>query len=332
LQLQKRTGIVIEIIPEKDYYEELDLDALRKMLEQSSSAFSQRVVLVSLNHVPTSSGKVYNVEGVGALTKEFKVPFLVDACQSVGQMPVDVQKINCDFLTGTGRKYLRAPRGSGFLYCSKDAMQYFEPATLDNTGATWTSADTYELRPTARRFERYEMSFAAKVGLGIAVEQCLELGIDRIWHRIQYLARELHIRVEDVKVQVGRRPTTVKKRGQRHQVPRRSLSTPSPFIYRTLAHTYEPRLCSHGQELCGIVTFTVDDITADELQKELAEAKINTSVSRISSSRLYFEKEELKAVVRASVHYYNTEEEINTFVEVVDRIAKQRYEASKPTG
>lgn len=98
-------------------------------------------VLVTINHVPTSSGRAYDVAGVGELTLKHGVLYLLDACQSVGQMPVDVRQLKCDFLSGTGRKYLRAPRGTGFLYCSSAVLDKFEPATLDNTGATWTCRD-----------------------------------------------------------------------------------------------------------------------------------------------------------------------------------------------
>jgi len=289
LQLQKRTGIKVEIIPETKQGD-LDLVALREMLqeqEQSSSPSScepLKVVLVSINHVPTSSGRVYNVHGVGALTKEFNVPFLLDACQSVGQLPVDVKAIGCDFLSGTGRKYVRAPRGSGFLYCSKDAMSFFEPATLDNTGALWSSTDSYELRPTAKRFERYEMSFGAKVGLGIAVEHCLEVGIDRIWARIQFLAEFLRSRLQNID----------KTRLQLHD---------------------------KGAVLCGIVSFTIEGVPADRLQQRLfKEYGINTSVSRVPSSRLDFEKRNLLAVVRASVHYYNTKEEVEKLVDAITKL------------
>lgn len=299
LHLKKRTGIEIEVIPETQQGD-LDLEALEKTLAQQeylepqhaqasseeaqppfSSSLSNRpsrIVLVSLNHVPTSSGRVYNVEGVGAVTTRYKVPFLLDACQSVGQLPVDVQKIGCDFSSGTGRKYLRAPRGSGFLYCSRTALDLLEPATLDNTGAAWTARDTYTLRPNARRFERYEMSFAAKVGLGVAVQQCNELGIKAIWARIQYLATKL----------------------------RDALTQVEGVVVQDI-----------GAQVCGLVSFTKEGLSADEVQKTLFLSKFNTSVSRVPSSRLDFETRGLMAVVRASVHYYNTEEEVDRLVEAV---------------
>ena len=285
LQLQKRYGIVIEVIPENEQ-EDVDIDALRALLLQNDN-----VVLVSINHIPTSSGRVYNIEAVGTVVQQYRqrcpppVFFLVDACQSVGQMPVDVHKAWCDFLTGTGRKYLRGPRGTGFLYCARRCFGAFEPATLDNTGATWVSLNEYKLKPSARRFERYEMCFAAKAGLGVAVQQVLDIGIERIWERIRYLGALLRQKIAAIQ----HSSVTVQDK---------------------------------GASLCGIVTFTSTTMHADALRQALGskEHKINVTVSRSASSRIDFERRGLQAVVRASVHYYNTEEEIERFCGVVSTI------------
>lgn len=277
LQLRKRTYIEIIAIPETDNGD-LCLDSLQRILLAST----KKHVLISLNHVPTSSGKVYNVQGVGALASRYRVPFLLDACQSVGHLPVDVQSIQCDFLSGTGRKYLRGPRGAGFLFCRRESLGLLEPGTLDNTGATWVAADAYEMRPTARRFERYEMSFASKVGLGIAVEECLHIGIENIWERIQCLAQ---------------------------------------YLRQGLASVPGVQVMDRGEHLCGIVTFVKQGLDPAEIQSKLMIQKgINTSVSSAASSRLDFDARELTAVVRGSVHIYNTKEEIDSLIEFVRHI------------
>ena len=162
LQLAKRTGVQIQVVPETAQGD-IDLQALEALI----LAGERRPRLISITHVPTSSGRVYDAAGVGRLARRHGVLFMLDACQSVGQLPVDVRAIGCDFASGTGRKYLRAPRGSGFLYCSRQALAAFEPATIDNTGAAWgPEPEQYSLAPTAKRFEQYEMSFASKVSVG----------------------------------------------------------------------------------------------------------------------------------------------------------------------
>ncbi|PRW58845.1 aminotransferase class V [Chlorella sorokiniana] len=276
LQLAGRTGVSLEVIPETPDGD-INTAALQRMLGSSP-----KPVLVAISHIPTSSGQVYDAAAVGALCRQAGVLYMLDACQSIGQLPVDVQAIQCDFACGTGRKYLRGPRGSGFLFCRSDALDKFEPAVLDNTGGSWSGSREYSIDPTAKRFESYEMAFAAKVGLGVAVEECVQLGIGRIWSRVQHLAQQL----------------------------RQGLAA-LPGV------TVQDR----GRLLCGLVSFTVEGLTADELQQGLAARHINTSVSRIGSSRWDFEARQLEAVVRASVHCFNTEEELQRCVEAVGQLA-----------
>lgn len=196
-------------------------------------------------------------------------------------MVIDVQHIGCDFLAGTGRKYLRGPRGSGFLYCSKTAMSRFEPAALDNTGAYWSDATSYIMDPTAKRFEMYEMSMAARFGLAIAVEHLLELTVSAVWHRIQHLANTLRTELKKV-----------------------------PGV----------TVLDHGKVLCGIVSFTVAGWGCEDVQSKLLAQGINTSVSYIGSTRLDFEQRKLQQVVRASVHYYNNDEEIERLITALRKL------------
>lgn len=295
LQLQKQTAtrdkqqhISIHILPETKEGD-VDLDALEHTIRDTSLP---PPLLISLPHVPTSSGRCYNVYGIGKIAKKYNITYVLDACQSVGHMPVDVQAIGCDFLSGTARKFLRGPRGSGFLYARSASLHLLEPGVVDNVGAAWMGREEYQLSPGAKRFESYEMSYASKMGLGVAVEMCVKLGIERIWERVHGLAALMRKRLVE---EVG-----------------------------------EVQVQDHGRELCGLVSFSVNNnnncssgggLTETKVQQELLKQyKINTSVSKVSSTRIDFEDRGLQEVVRASVHYYNTEKEIDTFINALKSI------------
>jgi cysteine desulfurase / selenocysteine lyase len=285
LQLAKRTGAHIHVLPETAAG-----DVCLEALESAASGADggPKPVFLSLTHAPTSCGRVYDASAVGKIARKHGVPFLLDACQTAGQVPLNVDTLFCDFLSATGRKFLRAPRGTGFLYCRTSSFHLLEPATLDNMGARWTARDQYALAPGAARFESYEMSFAAKAGLGVAVEECLAVGIDIIRDRVQILAGRL----------------------------RRGLASVPEVLVR------DPQ---GGVALSGIVAFTVSGVGADEVKARLAATQpraFNVSVSRIGSTRLDFEGRlsGVEEVVRASVHYYNSEEEVDELIEEVASI------------
>ena len=168
LQVAARTGAVVEVV-ENDGAGQLDIADLRRRLADDNGP----VKLVAVTHVPTQGGLVNPAEEIGAATREAGVPFLLDACQSIGQLPVDVERIGCDVLSATGRKFLRGPRGTGFLYVRSGFLEQIEPPFLDLHTATWTAADTYRIRPDARRLENWETNYAAKIGLGIAIDYAL---------------------------------------------------------------------------------------------------------------------------------------------------------------
>jgi cysteine desulfurase/selenocysteine lyase len=275
LQVAKRTGAVIEVVP-NDEHGQLDLKALEHMLDE-------RVKLVAITHIPTNGGLVNPVAGVGALTRAAGVPFLLDACQSVGQMPVDVEAIGCDMLSGTSRKFLRGPRGMGFLYVRRPWIEQLEPPLLDNHAATWISRDQIRIRADARRFENWECNLAGKWGMGAAVDYALDWGIDAIWERVQKLSAQL----------------------------RTGLAALPGLTLRDI-----------GAQQCGIVTFTIDGIEPLEIKQRLAAEQINVSHSMITSTRLDMEDRNLTSVVRASVHYYNSEEEVERLCQALEHIVR----------
>jgi selenocysteine lyase/cysteine desulfurase len=272
LQVAERTGAEVEVVPSTEHGA-IDVDALRSMMDE-------RVALIALTHVPTNGGLVNPAAEVGAVAQDAGVPFLLDACQSAGQMPLPVDELGCTMLSATGRKYLRGPRGTGFLYVQRDWIERLEPPLLDLHAATWTGPDTYEIHSDARRFETWEGNVAGVVGLGAAVDYALDrgkpdaAGLVAIRDRTQRLARTLR---------------------------------------ETLADIPGVTVRDQGRVRCGITTFTAEQWDADGIQAALRERDINVSVSPPSSTRLDAEARSLPDLVRASVHYYNTDDEIDRF-------------------
>lgn len=266
LQVAKRTGAIVEPIP-NDASGRLSVEALEEMIDP-------RVKLIAITYVPTNGGLVNPARAVGAVARHAGIPYLLDACQAVGQMPVNVADLDCDMLSGTGRKFLRGPRAIGFLYVKREFLEGLEPPFLDMHAAKWVARDRYDMRPDARRFETWEYNVASKLGLGKAVDYALSWGIEAIWQRAWGLAHRL----------------------------RRKLEVVPGVTVQDL-----------GLEKCAIVTFTMKGRDPERIKHSLAEKGINVTVTDVNSTRLDMEARGIESMVRASVHYYNTEEEIDRF-------------------
>ena len=274
LQLQKRFGIEIVLI-EDDADGQIDLDALDVELERGAA-------MVSLSHIATSGGLVIPAAEVGRRCRAHDVFFVLDACQSLGQVPLEVAELHCDVLSTTGRKYLRGPRGTGFLWVGERAMEILEPPLIDQHAAIFTADDAYELLPNAKRFENWERYFAGQLGLAAAADYLLELGVEQTTSRLRVLGAELRERLGEIDGVVVR---------------------------------------DKGRERGGIVTFTVDNVPATEVKASLANDRIHTSVSVASTARYDLGGRGLDEVVRASVHYYNTSEEVDRFAAALQQLS-----------
>ncbi|WP_017325793.1 aminotransferase class V-fold PLP-dependent enzyme [Synechococcus sp. PCC 7336] len=273
LQVAKRTGATIEVIP-NDETGQLSVSALER-------AIGDRVKLIAITHVPSNGGLVNPAAAVGRVARAAGIPYLLDACQSIGQMPVNVREIGCDFLSATGRKYLRGPRGTGFLYVRQALIEQLEPPFLDMHAAEWVERDRYRIRPDARRFETWEANYAAKIGLGVAIGYTLSWGLEAIRDRIRQLADRLRLQLAAI---------------------------PSVAV-RDL-----------GRIQSGIVAFNSDRLSASQIATALNARDINVSISSLSSTRLDMESRQQIEFVRASVHYYNTVEEVDRFCDSLQQV------------
>jgi cysteine desulfurase / selenocysteine lyase len=270
LQTAERTGAEVVTVP-NDEHGQLSVDALR-------DAVDERVKLIAVTHVPTNGGLVNPVAEVGAIAREARVPYLVDACQAAGQLPLDVDAIGCDALSATGRKFLRGPRGTGFLYVRAELLERLDPPLIDMRAADWVAPDRYEFRRDGRRFEEWEQDYAGKVGLERAIDYALELGVEAIWERVRDLGARLRAQLAEL-----------------DRVTVRDV----------------------GEERCAIVTFDVAEVPADHVMETLRRRGINVSVSATSSAVIESLERGLPDLVRASPHYFNTSNELDRLVEAV---------------
>ena len=191
LQIARDRGVVVETIP-STASEEVCVESLEAMIDP-------RVKLIAITHVPTNGGLVNPVEEIGAVAKAHDILYLVDACQSAGQIKLDVDAIQCDLLSATGRKYLRGPRGVGFLYVSGRVLDSLHPPMIDLYSAKWIDAGHYQLRDDARRFENWESNYAAKLGLGCAIDTALAISLGDIEVEVSRLAASLRAMLAEVR-------------------------------------------------------------------------------------------------------------------------------------
>ena len=273
-QVVRRSGVVVDVVP-SDAAGEVDVEALERVIDG-------RVKLIAITHVPTNGGLINPVTAIGRIARAHGILYLLDACQSVGQLSIDVAVIGCDLLSATGRKYLRGPRGTGFLYVRRGVLDRLEPPFLDLQAATWVEPGRYELRPDARRFENWERNVAAQLGLGVAVDYALGWGLADIEARIETLADGLRRRLADI---------------------------PGVSV-RDL-----------GRRRCGLVSFTVEGKPSRGIVAALRQQRMNCHTSAPSSTLLDARARRLPDLVRASVHYYNTEEEVVRFAAAVGALA-----------
>lgn len=275
VQVRKEKGVRIEVVPSTEAGD-IDLEAMEAMIDGD-------VALIAINHVPTNCGIVLDAEGVGRIANAHGIPYLLDACQSVGQVPIDVRAIGCDVLTASARKYLRGPRGVGFLYVKESFIDRVRPLIVETGSARSVGIDDYELAPGARRFETWEKNYAGIVGTGAAADYAIGLGMDAIWERIADLASELRARLDAV-----------------------------PGV----------SVLDVGSTKGGIVTFNLEGVDAADVERAADRSSINVSISTMNSAPYDMRQRGIDRLVRASVHAFNTEDELAALTEILEAVPR----------
>jgi selenocysteine lyase/cysteine desulfurase len=272
LALARRRGVAIVRAPDAPEGG-IDLQAVRELVAR------RRPALLALTWIPTNSGLVQPAEAVGEICRDAGVPYILDACQAVGQMPVDVSRLHCDYLAGAARKFLRGPRGVGFLYVSDRALAAGAyPLTVDMHGATWTEPEEFALTPDARRFESWEIAYALVLGMGAAAEYALAVGVEAFCERSWALAR---------------------------------------YARERLATIEGVRVLDRGPALCAIATAELGGRPAEAVKLALRERGINTSSPGRDDAVIDMDEKGAASALRVSPHYYNTADEIDTAVAAI---------------
>ncbi|MGW0653859.1 aminotransferase class V-fold PLP-dependent enzyme, partial [Streptomyces umbrinus] len=277
LEMRDSHGIVLEVLP-ADASGQVDLGALETALREPAA-------LVTIAHVPTSSGLVEPVAAVGALAARAGVPLLLDATQSLGQLPVDAQEMHCGIVVATGRKFLRGPRGTGLLYVDPELRARTRPAAPDVRGAEWSSAYQYEVVPGARRYETWESSHALRLGLGAALDEALDLGVALIRDHVTELAERLRAGLSGV-----------------------------PGIRRT-----DPPAAASG-----IVTFLREDEDPRQTVRDLRATGFRLTTVPASHGQWDLGRRGLERVARASLHVYNSADDVDALVAALTARERRR--------
>lgn len=271
LSLESRLGVRVRHAPDAPEGG-VDVDAVERIVREAPPK------VMCVTHVPTNSGLVQDAAAIGRICREHDVLYLIDACQSVGQMPVDVQALGCDFLSATSRKFLRGPRGAGFLYVSDRVLaRGFAPLMIDMHGAEWIDAGRYRLVDDAKRFETFEFAWGLVLGVAEAARYAQKVGLEAIEARVRGLADRLR---------------------------------------RGLAEIDGVRVLDRGPALCGIVS-AATPIEPRSIVLALRTRGINANAQSRPSALLDFDAKGVHASLRLSPHYYNTADEVDAALEAL---------------
>jgi cysteine desulfurase / selenocysteine lyase len=268
VQTQALAGFVIEELPSLP----------DGTVDLTAAVIGDNVSVVCLTMIGTHSGNVNPVSAVGAMAQAAGVPMFVDGCQALGQLQVDVRALGCQVFTGTGRKWLRAPRGTGLLWVAEEIVSRFQPPGIDGTSTDWSAAAGISVHPGGGRFEEFETSVASRVGLATAAAEAVALGMDAIESRVRTLADQLRVELSNIG---------------------------GVTVHDTAA------------DRCAIVTFSVAAVEPAQVVRTAADHGVSVNVSSANWAALDMHAKGLASVVRASPHYFNTEDELGRLIAAV---------------
>ncbi len=278
LALQRHDGVNLVVVP-NDASGAIDLDALERALATASGR-----VVVSSVHVPTSSGLVEPVAAIGRLARAHGALSVLDATQSIGQIDVDVRAIACDALVTTGRKFLRGPRGTGFAYLRRGALDGIGAWAPDVRGSVWTGPEEWTMDGGARQLETWESSVAARLGLGVALREAVDRGLAETEAHLVGLAARLRERLAGIAgVTIADPPASAS----------------------------------------GIVTFSVEGAVGREFSAGLRAARIDTIAIPASHAQWDLGERGLPSVVRVSPHVYNDDSDEAALIARVEELAAE---------
>jgi selenocysteine lyase/cysteine desulfurase len=227
---------------------------------------------------------VQPVADIGRICAEHAVPYLIDACQAVGQIPIDGGTLHCDFLSATARKFMRGPRGVGLLYVADGMLDAgAAPHYNDMRGEQWTDPDAYRLADSAQRYENWEFAYALLLGMGAAAAYAREVGVEEAGAYAADLAR---------------------------------------YARNRLAEIPGARVLDRGTKPCAIVTVSFEGHDAQAIVERLRDQAINTSATVRDWAVLDMDAKRARDAVRISPHYYNTLREIDTTIFALEEFAQ----------
>ncbi|MEW6592755.1 MAG: cysteine desulfurase [Candidatus Hadarchaeota archaeon] len=253
--------------------------------EDLEAAIDKNTRLIATHHISNSIGSVQPVREIGKIAREHEILFLLDAAQSVGHMPVDVKKIGCDFLSAPGHKGLLGPQGTGFLYFRKDIGKKLKPLLVG--GGIVLDAETHraELTEPPEIFDAGTPNIPGVIGLGRACDYVLEIGVEKIEAQEKKLT-EIMMKIKEF---------------------------PNVAVYGP------PSIESRG----GVVSFNIKGLGFHDVAAMLDELEKIAIRSGNHCAQPTMKHLGIGGTARASVHYYNLEEEVSKFVEAVGKVSKE---------